>query len=88
VYVTGGRQGGLYAGGGVGWRDTVINATSTEPRSNLLAYSLVVGATSGPAARLRTQLELRWIFLEGTTFRPIPVTLGVSLPLWRAAPSG
>ena len=88
VYVTGGRSGGLYGGGGAGYRDTVLNGTPTDPRSTIFGYSLVVGVRSGSAARFQTQFELRWIFLEDTNVRPVPVTLGINFPLWRNAPPG
>lgn len=89
VYVTGGRTGGLYLGGGVGYRDTVIDATAAEPRQTVFGYSVVAGVKSGSGGAFVTKLQLRWIFLQNTVadFRPVPFTLGVSFPLWgRGAP--
>ena len=83
VYVSGGRTGGLYGGGGVGYRDTVLNGTPADPRNTIFGYSLVLGVRSGIADLFQTQLELRWIFLEDTNVRPVPVTLGINFPLWR-----
>ena len=87
VYVTGGRRGGLYGGGG-GYRDTFLGGAATEPRRTIFAYSLVVGVKSGVASRFQTQFEVRWIFLEDTSVRPVPLTIGINFPLWRSAPPG
>ncbi|HSG49332.1 MAG TPA: hypothetical protein VLA43_16035, partial [Longimicrobiales bacterium] len=43
VFVSGGRRGGLYAGGGVGWRNTLYEGPERETR---LAPTLVAGARS------------------------------------------
>ena len=88
VFVTAGRRGGLYGGGGVGYRDTVLGGTPADPRSNIFGYSLVLGVRSGTAARFQTQVEVRWIYLEDTTVRPFPVTFGINFPLWRNSPPG
>lgn len=88
VYVSGGRRGGVYGGGGLGYRDTVLNGTPADPRSTIFGYSLVVGVRSPATGRFQTQIELRWIFLEDTTVRPVPVTIGLSFPLWRNPPPG
>lgn len=88
VYVTGGRMGGLYGGGGVGYRDTVLNGTPTDPRTTIFGYSLVLGVRSGITGPFQVQIELRWIFLEDTTVRPAPVTLGINFPLWKNSPAG
>ncbi len=88
VYVTGGRRGGLYGGGGVGYRDTVPDATAADPRSTIFGYSLVLGVRSGITGPFETQIEIRWIFLEELDFRPVPLTLGINFPLWGASPQG
>jgi hypothetical protein len=86
VYVVGGRTGGPFFGGGAGYRTTVFGTSPEEPRNTLFGYSVVAGARSqfGP---LQTQLQLRWIFLDEITLRPLPITLGLSLPLWGSPPA-
>lgn len=90
LYVTGGREGGLYLGGGVGYRDSVVEGTPEEPRRTLFDYSIVAGVTSAVSGTFQIQFELRWIFLQDiqSDFRPIPLTLGVNVPLWGRGAGG
>lgn len=90
VFVTGGKSGGLYLGGGVGYRNTVIDGTTASPRNTFFGYSIVAGFKSGSGGRFVTRLQLRWIFLQdiAADFRPVPFTLGVGFPLWGRTPSG
>lgn len=80
VVVSGGRRGGLYAGGGLAWRNTLWSGPDRETRR---APVVVVGARSGATfgAPFGTQLEMRWTFPEGA-FRPRVLSLGVNFPLW------
>ena len=90
VYVTGGAGGGLYAGGGIGWRDSVVDGTPADPRNTFFTYNVVVGLQSGMVGPFQTQLQIRWIFLQDVVadFRPVSFTLGISFPLWRPEPAG
>lgn len=80
VLVSGGRRGGLYAGGGIAWRNTIYEGPGRETRT---APTLVVGARSGTlfGGPFGTQIEMRWSFPEGD-FKPRALTLGVNFPLW------
>lgn len=80
VVVSGGRRGGLYAGGGVAWRNTLWSGPDRETRR---APTAVVGVRSGATfgAPFGTQLEMRWTFPEGP-FKPRVLSLGVNFPLW------
>ncbi len=90
LYVAGGRGGGAYLGAGAGYRDSVVDGTQEDPRSTFFDYSLVVGATSAVGGSLQIQFELRWIFLQDTEtdFRPLPLSLGVNVPLWGRGAEG
>ena len=88
MYIPGGVRGGVFIGGGVGWRTTtVVNTGPSQPEQRLFGYTLALGGTTnlGP---IRVEATLRWIFLRNSTYRPNPVTLGISLPLWSAGPQG
>lgn len=80
VAVSGGRRGGVYAGGGVAWRNTLWSGPDRETRR---APTAVVGLRSGATfgAPFGTQLEMRWTFPEGA-FKPRVLSLGVNFPLW------
>jgi len=86
LFVPQGPRGGVFLGGGVGWRDSVYGGvTDGVPRKTYLGYNLVVGGRTaiGPVQLAAT---LRWIFLDGTDYSPNALTLGLSYPLWRVAP--
>jgi len=80
VLVSGGRRGGVYAGGGIAWRNTIFEGSERETRQ---APTVVVGARSGAlfGAPFGTQIEMRWTFPEGD-FKPRSLSLGVNFPLW------
>ncbi|HSG06726.1 MAG TPA: hypothetical protein VLA36_00110 [Longimicrobiales bacterium] len=79
VVVSGGRRGGLYAGGGLTWRNTLREGVRTTRRSP----TIVVGAQSPTlfGAPFRTHVEVRWI-REDTPLKPKLLTFGVNFPLW------
>jgi hypothetical protein len=81
VFVSGGRMGGFYAGGGVAWRNTVWAEDS--PRETRRAPVTMAGLRTGAlmGAPFGTQLEMRWIWLDGP-FKPRVLTLGINFPLW------
>ncbi|HSW28557.1 MAG TPA: hypothetical protein VLH75_03590 [Longimicrobiales bacterium] len=81
VVVSGGRHGGVYGGVGMAWRSTVWEEGG--PRETRSAPVTVVGVRSGTlgGAPFGTQLEMRWIWLDGP-FRPRVLTLGINFPLW------
>lgn len=81
VVVSGGRGGGVYAGVGLAWRNTVWEVGS--PRETRSASVTVAGVRSsaGRGAPFGTQLEMRWTWL-GDLFKPRVLTLGINFPLW------
>ena len=81
VYVTGGRRGGAYFGGGIGWRNSIFGADRVDPRETIRTYNLVVGGRGGVAESFGTQLEIRWLFLNQEVFDPRTITLGVNFYL-------
>lgn len=83
-WVPGGRRGGYFLTGGVGWRDSVFSADgSADTRSTFFGYILGAGVKSqvGP---LEFELGLRWIFLNDTSYRPSPATIGINYPFWES----
>jgi hypothetical protein len=83
--VSGGRAGGLYLGGGIGYRDTVATSGGSGARSTLFGYSVLAGGRTGTDSLFQILFELRWIFLQDTgtiRYRPVPITLGIAFPLW------
>lgn len=81
VVVSGGRRGGFYAGGGLGWRNTIYD--DGAGRETRTAGTVVVGLkTAGMAGPgISVQIESRWIFVRGPV-KPRALTFGVNLPLW------
>jgi hypothetical protein len=79
VAVSGGRRGGIYAGGGLTWRNTLEDGR----RSTRRAPTLVAGARS-PAllgSPIGTQVEVRWIRVDAP-IKPKLLSVGFNLPLW------
>jgi hypothetical protein len=87
AWVSGGARGGLMAQAGVAWRSTTITADEPDGRETFFGYVVGIGGKSmvGP---VQVELGLRWIFLDGTTYRPSLASLGVNLPLWSAGDRG
>lgn len=89
VYVVDGRAGGLYAGGGLGWRNTLYGS-DTDPnvaeRRTEMGFTAVAGFRLVGLGFIVPQLEYRWIFIDEAPFTYQNLNLGVSLPLWRLVP--
>jgi hypothetical protein len=81
VYVMGGREGGLYGGGGIGFRNAVFGPDPTAPRQTHRGYTAVLGFKFGQ--RVSPQIEWRWVFIKNEGINPEQVTLGVTFALWR-----
>ena len=81
VYVHGGRAGGLYAGGGLGFRNTVF--PDSVDRRTELGYTLVAGVRFATLGIIVPQVETRWIFIEDAPLTYQTLTVGVNLALWR-----
>ncbi|MDA0313427.1 MAG: hypothetical protein O2992_15125 [Gemmatimonadetes bacterium] len=82
VVIPGGRRGGLYAGGGVAWRNSIFTSGPGGPRETIRGFSVLLGLKSGTVAEFfGSQIELRWVFLDGVPFDPQTITFGVNFPL-------
>ena len=83
VFVFGGRAGGPYVGGGLGYRNSVFGVSPASPREVKRGYTAVAGVKSaGIGVSFSTQLEIRWVFLKDSPIDPRMITLGVNFPLW------
>lgn len=85
AWVPGGVRGGVFAGGGLGWRDSVIGAGVGDPRETFFGFNAFGGGKTnlGP---IQVEFILRWTFLNDTAYQPNSAALGINLPLWRVAP--
>jgi hypothetical protein len=82
VYLTGGRLGGLFAGGGVGVRNSRYSPDPAAARRSDLTLSIVAGVRLGVRSRFRPELEARWIFNSEYARAPRPAMIGLSVALW------
>jgi hypothetical protein len=82
VYLTAGRSGGLYGGGGIGFRNTIVPSDPDAGRRMLTTYSIVVGAKFGGDGRVNPVLEFRRVFASDLAVDPQQVTLGATVELW------
>jgi hypothetical protein len=82
VYFTGDRRGGLMAGGGVGFRNSVFGPDPDAERRTEMTFSLTIGARLGILGRFRPQIETRWILQDEWPRDPRHVNLGVGFALW------
>jgi hypothetical protein len=82
VYLSGDRRGGLMAGGGVGFRNSVFDPDPSAPRRTVLTFSLVIGARFGTLGRFRPQVETRWILQDEWPRDPRQLEVGVGVALW------
>jgi hypothetical protein len=80
VAVSGGRRGGLFAGGGLTWRNTIYDGPNRETKR---WPDLVAGVRTGQISSipLTAQLQIRWVFVDGP-INPRILTFGVNVPLW------
>jgi len=85
AWVPGGTRGGVFAGGGVGWRDSVIGVDLGDPRETFFGFNAFGGGKTN-LGWLQVEFLLRWTFLNGTAYQPNSAALGLNLPFWRIAP--
>ena len=86
VYVLDGRSGGIYGGGGIGWRNTVWNADpsdTSEIRSTKAGFTAVLGIRIVELGLVVPQIEYRGVFIGAAPVSYQQLTLGLNLPLWR-----
>lgn len=82
VFVSGGRRGGLYVGGGLAMRNSIFTAEIGGARETEVGFGAVVGLKGGGPAGLVTQVEFRWSFLPDVDYDPRAITVGLNFPLW------
>ena len=82
AWVPGGAGGGVFAGAGVGWRDSVIGMDVGDPRQTLFGFNAFGGGKTnlGP---MQIEVVLRWTFLNETQYQPNSASIGLNFPLWR-----
>jgi hypothetical protein len=82
TWVSSGRRGGLYAGVGAIWRNSIY-ADSTTTRETRGGWDVVVGLKTMPGGSLPVgiQLEERFVFVN-VPFKPRVLSFGVNFPLW------
>ena len=81
AWVPGGARGGVFGGGGVGWRRTAIEVTPGDPLETFIGLNAFGGGKTaiGP---LQIEFLIRWTFLQDTQYRPNSASIGLNLPLW------
>jgi hypothetical protein len=86
VFVTGGRRGGLYVGGGPLWLSSIFDGPDRETQ---LGWSVVVGIRSSRSfgAPFGTQIQVRQSYVADLRRRRV-LSLGVNFPLWGGGGSG
>lgn len=86
VFVTGGRRGGLYLGGGPVWLNSIFDGPD---RATELGWSFVVGLRSSGVlgAPFGAQIQLRQSYVADLRRRRV-LSLGVNFPLWGRRGSG
>jgi hypothetical protein len=82
IYLSVPRTGGLYAGGGVGFRNTILPSDPAAGRQTITTWNIVLGAKFGGEDRLHPMLEFRRIFTSDLAVDPQQVSLGATLTLW------
>jgi hypothetical protein len=84
VFVPGRRRGGVFIGGGVAWRQSVIAGFGADPgRRTYFGYNIVLGAKNqlGPIQFL---LGLKWVLLSDTAYDPSSISISLQMPLWNS----
>jgi hypothetical protein len=82
VYLSQGRRGGFYSGGGIGFRNGIFSANPSDPRTTERVYSIVLGARFGGLGRVRPELEIRFILQDEQIRDPRTAMFGASVALW------
>lgn len=82
VYMVGGDVGGLYGGGGIGFRRARFGPDPAVPRETVRGYTGVLGLKITGLGRVAPQIEWRWVWVHKEDINPQQVTLGVTFALW------
>jgi len=84
VYVLDGRSGGIYAGAGLGWRNTVWSSDPADlTRSTERGFTAVLGIRIVELGIVVPQIEYRGVFIDAAPVNYQQLTIGVNLALWR-----
>lgn len=82
VYLTVPGEGGLYAGGGMGFRNTILPADPAAGRQTITTWNLVIGAKFAMGERLNPMVEFRRAFASDLAVDPQQISLGATIELW------
>ena len=82
VYLLAAEDGGIYAGGGIGFRSTIVPSDPAAGRQTLTTWSIVVGIKLMNLERVNPMLEFRRIFVRELVVDPQLLSLGVTFELW------
>lgn len=86
AWVPGGARGGVFLSAGIAWRDTPIASLDTgDVRETYFGWVAGAGGKTG-VGRMQLEVDLRWVFLNDTSYRPNSATLGINFPFWRIGP--
>ena len=82
VYLLAASDGGIYAGGGVGFRSTFPPANPSGGRETLTTFAVVVGLKLTNLSRVNPMFEFRRIFASELAVDPQLLSIGVTFELW------
>ena len=82
VYLLTASEGGIYLGGGIGFRNTIPPLDPAAGRQTLTTWSIVVGVKLTGLERVNPMLEFRRIFAGDLEVDPQLLSLGVTFELW------
>ncbi|MEX2049586.1 MAG: hypothetical protein WEB90_08425 [Gemmatimonadota bacterium] len=82
VYLTVPGEGGLYAGGGIGLRSTILPSDPAAGRQTITTWNLVIGAKFEMGERLNPMVEFRRAFTSDLAVDPQQISLGATIELW------
>jgi hypothetical protein len=82
VYLLSGGNAGLYAGGGVGFRDTLTSSGTSVQRETLTTFSVVLGLKLTGLGRVHPLFEFRRVIVADLVVDPQVVSIGATLVLW------
>ncbi len=81
VYVLGGPEGGLYAGGGLALRSAIWEVDGDRETKSGPTGVIGLKTNSVGGAPVGVQLQVRWVWMDEELTRQI-MTFGVNFPLW------
>ena len=82
IYLWLSQDGGLYAGGGIGLRNTIPPGNAEGERENVTTFSLVLGLKITTLERVNPMLEFRRVFADDLAIDPQLFALGVTVEIW------